>query len=396
MALSRRERREQRKKLLKEQRLGQLKSLEEQEKKIEKKSEYKGLLHIYDKHYVKLLVITITLMILAIGAIAYQVATTGDFMIKGVSLKGGMVITVPVQKQVDMDELEKLLKSNFPRDDMEVRSIAEFGTQKAIIITSDNFDTEKQIVEVITPLIPNAATDVSVETTGSSLGGGFFNQTMLAMLIAFVCMGLVVFASFRQFTPSMMVITCVFADIIETLAVVNLLGIRISTAGIAAFLMLIGYSVDTDILLTSRVLKSKEGTVFSRVLGAAKTGLLMTFTAIVAVTIGLIFTQSGTIKEIMTITLIGLIFDIFNTWIQNVAMLRHHVEHMHKKKSFAPAKAEVVDEDDDKVEEDDFAEDNNLAEDNIEAEKEAEEKQHEQHEKAEEHEEHPADSEKKE
>jgi preprotein translocase subunit SecF len=391
MALSRRERREQRKKLLKDQRLSQLKSLEEQERKTEKKSEYKGLLHIYDKHYLKLLAITITLMILAIGAIAYQVATTGDFMIKGVSLKGGMVLTLPVQKQVNMDELEKLLKSNFPKDDMEVRSIAEFGTQKAIIITTDNFNTEKQIIEAITPLMPNAATDISVETTGSSLGGGFFNQTMLAMLIAFVCMGLVVFVSFRQFTPSMMVITCVFADIIETLAVVNLLGIRISTAGIAAFLMLIGYSVDTDVLLTSRVLRSKEGTVFSRILSAAKTGLLMTFTAIVAVTIGLIFTQSGTIKEIMTITLIGLLFDILNTWIQNVAMLRHHVEHAHKKKYFAPAKAEVVDDEavDDEADENAVSEeDADLAEKDIEeaAEEEAEDKT----------EKHPADREKKE
>ena len=41
------------------------------------------------------------------------------------------------------------------------------------------------------------------------------------------------------------------------LALIDFLGIEISAAGIAAFLMLIGYSVDTDILLTSRALKRK-------------------------------------------------------------------------------------------------------------------------------------------
>jgi len=350
MSLSRRERREQRKKLLKEQRLKQLKSLEEQEKKVEKKSEYKGLLKIYDKHYLKLLIIPILILILAIGAIVYQVATTGDFMNKGVSLKGGMVITIPVQNEVSVTELEKILKSAFPNDDLEVRSTAEFGVQKAIIITTDNMNSEKEILASASVLIPNAKDEASSETTGSSLGSGFFKQTMIAMLIAFVCMSLVVLISFRTFIPSMMVIICVLADILETLAVVNLLGIRISTAGIAAFLMLIGYSVDTDILLTSRVLRGKEGTVFERTLSAAKTGLLMTLTAITAVGIGLFITSSSTIKEIMTIILIGLIFDIVNTWIQNVALLRYYVEHMKKPKAkekaeeAEPERAEEIEE----------------------------------------------------
>jgi preprotein translocase subunit SecF len=212
------------------------------------------------------------------------------------------------------------------------------------MITTDNMNAEEQILEAITPLIPNAHNDASTETTGSSLGGGFFNQTMMAMLIAFVCMGIVVFVSFRNFAPSMMVIICVFVDIVETLAVVNLLGIKISTAGIASFLMLIGYSVDTDILLTSRVLRGKEGTVFDRVISAAKTGLLMTLTAITAVTIGLIMSSSGTIKEIMTIILIGLIFDIINTWVQNVALLRYYVEHIKGKKAHKPMPISAVKE----------------------------------------------------
>jgi preprotein translocase subunit SecF len=342
MGLSRRERREARKKLLKEQRLQQLKSIEEQEKKAERKSEYKGFLRFYDKHYLKLEIIPLILLILAIAAIGYQVATTGDFMNKGVSLEGGMVITIPINESVSISEVEKILKSNFPKDDLEIRDVAEFGVQKAVIITTDNLNTEKEILDAIAPLIPNAKEHASTEITGSSLGGGFFKQTMIAVLIAFVCMSIVVFVSFKNFAPSMMVIICVFADIIETLAVTNLLGIRLSTAGIAAFLMLIGYSVDTDILLTSRVLRSKEGTVFQRTLSAAKTGLLMTFTTITAVTISLLLTTSSTIKEIMTIMLIGLIFDIINTWIQNVALLRYHLEHIKGRKAAQPMPSEAI------------------------------------------------------
>jgi len=348
MGLSRRERREQRRKLLKDERITQLKAAEEQEKQFEKKSEYKGFLRFYEQHYLGLLIIPIVILLLAIGAIAYQVATTGDFMNKGVSLKGGMVITVPVNESVSVPEIEDILRAKLPKDDLEVRSVAEFGVLRAVIITTDNLNSEKEILDSITPLIPEAHSLASTETTGSSLGSGFFKQTMIAVLIAFVCMSLVVFISFKTFWPSLMVITCVFVDIIETLAVVNLTGMKISTAGIAAFLMLIGYSVDTDILLTSRVLRGKEGSVFDRTISAAKTGLLITCTTLVAVTIGFFLAQSTTIKEIMAIMIIGLFFDIINTWIQNVALLRYYMEYIRHKKKQQPlaAQASVVEEDD--------------------------------------------------
>ena len=139
-------------------------------------------------------------------------------------------------------------------------------------------------------------------------------------------MAIVVFIYFRIPIPCLAVVFSAFSDIVVTVAVVNLLGIKLGTAGIAAFLMLIGYSVDTDILLTTRVLKRKEGTEFERILSSVSTGMTMTLTAITAVAVAIIFTQNDTIRQIMTILLIGLLADIINTWIQNVGILRLYLE----------------------------------------------------------------------
>ena len=94
--------------------------------------------------------------------------------------------------------------------------------------------------------------------------------------------------------------------------------------------MLIGYSIDTDILLTTRVLKGKEGTVHDRVIGSLKTGLTMTIAAIAAVVIAYFSTQSEMLKQIMLILFLGLVADIINTWITNVSLLRWYVEKRHK------------------------------------------------------------------
>ncbi len=128
--------------------------------------------------------------------------------------------------------------------------------------------------------------------------------------------------------PSIAVILAAFADIVMTLALVDFLGMRLSGAGIVAFLMLIGYSVDTDILLTSRLLKNKDGTINQRIFGAFTTGITMTLAAIAAVGVSLavIYSFSETLRQIFEIILIGLFFDIINTWITNASILKWHME----------------------------------------------------------------------
>ena len=95
--------------------------------------------------------------------------------------------------------------------------------------------------------------------------------------------------------------------------------------------MLIGYSVDTNILLSTRVLKRKEGTEMERFYGAFKTGIMMSSTTLIALTVALIFTQSEIIKQIMIILIIGLLIDLINTWIQNVGILRLYLERKARK-----------------------------------------------------------------
>jgi preprotein translocase subunit SecF len=163
---------------------------------------------------------------------------------------------------------------------------------------------------------------------GSSLGASFYKQTIKAIVIAFILMSLVVYATFRSLVPALFVVLTAFSDIVSTLAVVSLLDIKLSTAGIAAFLMLIGYSVDTDILLTTKVLKRKSegGTIFQRTVGAMKTGCVMTLTGLAAALVGYFFSQSDVIKQIMLIIAIGLVFDLIYTWCQNAGILRWYLE----------------------------------------------------------------------
>ena len=241
------------------------------------------LLEIYDKHYRALQLIPTILIILAALVIGYTYYTTGDFVHKGVSLKGGSTITIT--QAIDVSSLESYLTSQFPKGDITVRSLTSAGSVIGISIESDAQSTSE--IKVITSVLESKFNlkkeDYGVEVMGSALGQAFFKQAFYALLIAFLLMAIVVFISFRNIIPS--------------LAIFNLTGLKLNTGGIAAFLMLIGYSIDTDILLTSRVLKRKEGTVFERVVSAMKTGLTMTATTLSAVIVALIFIKSDIIPS---------------------------------------------------------------------------------------------------
>ena len=242
-------------------------------------------------------------------------------------MKGGSTITIDYDAKINLDELESFLSNQFPLADFSIRTISSAGRTTSIAIDSDAQDNDEidillGVIKEHTKLNDDAYT---VETMGSSLGDSFFKQTAIALLIAFFLMGIVVLIYFRTIVPSMAVILAAFSDIVVTLAIFNLTGIKLSTAGIAAFLMLIGYSVDTDILLSTRLLKRK-GEIMSKVYGAMKTGLTMSTTTLSAVFVALIFVQSDVIKQIMIILFIGLLVDILMTWIQNVGILRLYLE----------------------------------------------------------------------
>lgn len=287
------------------------------------------LLNIYDKHYKKLLVLSFLILLASIGVLVQHKLATGEFVSKGVSLKGGLTLTIPTS-QADTHELQQALASRFPTADISVRSIAEAGELKALIIEASDVSEDQLIAALQENRFPMIPGSYSAEIMGSSLGQSFFRQTIIAVLVAFLFMAIVVFVTFRSPLPSLFVILAAASEILSTLAVIDLLGIKISTAGVAALLMIIGYSSDTNILLTAKVLKHQGSTVFERTVNTMRTGVLMTLTAFAATMVGYFVTQSDVVKQIMLIISIGLLFDLVYTWLQNAGILRWYFERKHK------------------------------------------------------------------
>ncbi len=281
----------------------------------------------YSKHYKALILVPILFIIFDLIVIGGNYLETGDFINKDVSLQGGTAATI--YSETDFSNLKSVLESNFPESEIVVRNLIEFGTEKNIGVTIEatklKSDELQSVIEEEYDM--KLTQDIfSVEEVGSALGESFYKQMMVAMALAFLFMAITVFVIFRNLIPSMAVIVTAFTDILTTVAVLDLIGMKISAAGIASLLMLIGYSVDTDMLLTTKVLKRKEGASLSRMKEAIITGLTMTAATLAALIVALPISQSQVLKSMFIILIIGLTIDIFATYCFNAGMLVWYIK----------------------------------------------------------------------
>jgi preprotein translocase subunit SecF len=170
--------------------------------------------------------------------------------------------------------------------------------------------------------------DASIDQIGANFGATLQSQAMIALLFAFIGMAVVVVIAFRKIVPAGTVVFAGIADITITAGAMNIFGIELSLSTTAALLMLIGYSVDSNILLTSKVLK-RQGKLAEKMAGAFHTGFIMTTTtlaAIVAMLAVALIGQVQTLTDISAVLVIGLVCDMIFTWVFNAGVLRLYLE----------------------------------------------------------------------
>jgi len=170
----------------------------------------------------------------------------------------------------------------------------------------------------------------NVRSVGPTLGKTFREQGVKALIVAYILMGLVIFMAFKDVVPSFAVMLAATCDAAIALGGMVALGIPLEPSSLAALLMLIGYSVDSDILLTARTIKQKMGEVNERIDSAMKTGLTMTGTTLgvmlMLIIVSKTLTQIDTLYNIGVVLLLGLVADLMTTWFTNAGILKWYLE----------------------------------------------------------------------
>ena len=270
--------------------------------------------------YKPLIIIPVIITLIALGIIL-----SGGLQ-EGIDLKGGSIAILQLEQPVTNDQLATKIQ-NSTGVQANLITVTTTGTnQSTVEITGSAAD-----VVAVSSALNGTATIQSFTSVGPLLSKQSLTQVYYALAFAFIFMSITVFIIFRNFVPSMAVILAAFCDIVIAIGGMSVFGIPLSLASVGALLMLIGYSVDTDILLTTRVLKRREGTINERAKDAMKTGFTMAAAAIgsmmaLYLVVKFLMPYAQVLDQIAAVLIIGLIADVLATWLMNLGILRWYME----------------------------------------------------------------------
>ncbi|MFP4117196.1 MAG: hypothetical protein ACLFQ8_03555 [Candidatus Aenigmatarchaeota archaeon] len=248
----------------------------------------------------------------------------GEWFLKGLTLKGGNQLTAEIPE--DMDISSRDLERHFADADVEAQVRQSVSaTSRGIEVRTRIDSTEDEIINILRDY-GMEVDEYTFNEVDPSLAGGFWEQSRLALIGAFVFMGVVVLFVFRDFVPVVAILYAVSMDMIVVLAMMQVFQIPMTLASFAGLLLVIGYSVDSDVVLVTRVIKRKKGTVSERVFSAMKTNMGMMTTTLSALTILYLATTAAALREVASVLIIALLIDFVSTWFGNASLIRWWVE----------------------------------------------------------------------
>lgn len=206
-------------------------------------------------------------------------------------------------------------------------------SQLDILYNSQKNKITESILSALNSEFGIDVSNTSINEIAPVLSASFYSKAIGVAIAAIILIIIVVFLFFREFIPSVAIIACGILDVLGGLAGSIIFGIPLSMVSIVALLMLLGYSIDTDVLLTTKLLKRSDATPKERCGDAMRTGIYMTTTTFAALLAMLIFAKLYNISiffDISVILLSGLVVDLIATWTMNAPILLWYVE---KKKS---------------------------------------------------------------
>lgn len=215
--------------------------------------------------------------------------------------------------------LKPLINSTQNYNRTDARSIQNVASS---IYSNASYSYKLGVISKLQTIIP--FTSYSYNEVAPQVGKFFLQQIRNIIIIAFIMVGLTVFFIFRSPIPAFAIIFGAANDIIVALGAMGAFGIPLGVASIGGLLMLLGYSIDTDVLVAVRILKRAEGTATTRAMDTLKTGLTMTTAAIISFSTLFIVAYIvfiPTYIEIAGVTLFGLFADIATTWFANTVLI---------------------------------------------------------------------------
>ena len=263
--------------------------------------------------------------VLVVGSIVIMAVRGRDML--SIDFTGGNLLTYNYVERIPTDQLENAVKAmgydgvkvaykNNPSDETD-------RTLEILIRDSDAGEgaiSRDEMLNRLNAEFPQAQLSGGSESNVGSLVGATFSKTALwAVILSFLA--IVAYTTFRyEFGYGMAAILALIHDVIVATGIFLLCGREISLPVVAAFLTIIGYSINNTIVIFDRIREIlalepniKYGDVVNMGLNQTLSRTLMTSWTTLIVLIVLFFFGGITINDFVLVMLLGVIIGTYSS-----------------------------------------------------------------------------------
>ena len=192
--------------------------------------------------------------IMALMSIIMIVIGMSSLIIKGgpklsIDFTGGTVVQILFEEAPEISQIRKNLEEN----GFNGAEVVEFGSSKELLIKTDLIENTEEANEKLSSALSNSKYEVRrVEMVGPKIGKELKNDAIYAIVLALI--GIMIYIWFR-FDRYYAVgsVAALLHDVFITLGLFSILGKEIDLSIIAAFLTIVGYSLNDTIVVFDRI-----------------------------------------------------------------------------------------------------------------------------------------------
>ena len=186
-------------------------------------------------------------------SITLIVAGIASLIMKGgpllsIDFTGGTVAQVKFEKPVELGQLRETLSDY----GFEGAEIVEFGSPDEVLIKTQFSGSSSEISEKLTLALGNSFTLRRVESVGPKIGKELQSDALKAIGLALILILIYITFRFDRYYALGSVMALIH-DVLITLGVFSLLDYEINLSIIAAFLTIVGYSLNDTIVVFDRI-----------------------------------------------------------------------------------------------------------------------------------------------
>jgi len=273
-------------------------------------------LRLINSRYKELIIVSLVIFLIAFGSVMYNYIVNGKFFEFSTEITGGYLIVLP--SRASLQELNALL-SKINASDYSIYGVGGNFYIEARDINSDLLIQELNAIGI-------SEKEISIQMFSSYVGGIIFNQLSLLLIISTLIISLLIWVRFREKRSVIGIISVILWDMFITLALINLVKLRVGPVGLVTLIGILGFAIDNNIVLSTNVYQERDLSFDDRIKMSLKVGLLMELFVVLVVIPLYLLIDLPIIKEFSLIWLFIVLADSYAYLFLNVPLYRYFEE----------------------------------------------------------------------